>query len=97
MAAVLGLIGNLSVGEFLFIAILAVLVFGRNLPQVLGQLYGQLVKMRRSFDQLRRDTGIDHELRRMRTTLEDTAREAQFNDPMRSSVMPTLAAPARHE
>lgn len=84
----LGLIGNLSLQELLLIAALAVLLFGRRLPQVVGQLFGQLQRMRRALDDLRRETGIDRELQTIERSFRDVSREARIEDPLRAPAEP---------
>jgi len=82
--------GSLSVGETILIVVIAILIFGRRLPQVAGQLTGQIVRARRALGDLRRETGIDDELREARRavheTVEDLARE-----PARRSPAPVVA------
>jgi Sec-independent protein translocase protein TatA len=77
----LALIGNLSLGETIVIAVLAILIFGDRLPQVAARAYGQIRKLRRTVDDVRRETGIDRELRQLRTTIQETSREARVDDP----------------
>ncbi len=65
----LAFIFNFGTLEILLMAIVAVLVFGRNLPTVAVQAAGVVQKMRRSLADLRRQTGIDEELRNVRRTI----------------------------
>ena len=65
----LAFIFNFGTLEIVLVAIVAVLVFGRNLPTVAVQAAGVVQKMRRSLADLRRQTGIDEELRNMRRTI----------------------------
>jgi len=65
----LAFIFNFGTLEIVLVAIVAVLVFGRNLPVVAVQAAGVVQKMRRSLADLRRQTGIDEELRNMRRTI----------------------------
>ena len=65
----LAFIGNLSFLEMGMILVIAVLVFGRRLPEVAGQAAAQLHKARRALTDLRRESGIDEELRKARRTL----------------------------
>jgi sec-independent protein translocase protein TatA len=57
---------NLGMGEILVVAIVAILVFGRNLPRVAGEAASVVQRLRRSLQDLRRETGIDQELRDLR-------------------------------
>jgi len=62
---------NLSPTEVIIILVVAIVVFGRRLPEVAGQAAGALQRMRRSLDDLRRETGIDREIRNARRAFED--------------------------
>lgn len=83
MAAMLGLFGNLSMSEALVVVVLAVLIFGRRLPEVAVQAMRGFHRLRRSLEDLRRETGVDAELREMRRTLREVEREAHVEDPLR--------------
>jgi len=61
---------NLGFTEMLVILVVAIIVFGRNLPAVAVQAAATVQKMRRSLSDLRRETGIDEELRRARREIE---------------------------
>lgn len=65
----LAFIFNFGTLEIVLVGIVAVLVFGRNLPAVAVQAAGVVQKMRRSLADLRRQTGIDEELRNVRRTI----------------------------
>jgi sec-independent protein translocase protein TatA len=73
----LALIGNLSLLELLLIGVVAVLVFGRRLPEVAGQAAGQVMRAKRALTNLRRESGIDDELRRARDAAWSPARPAR--------------------
>jgi Sec-independent protein translocase protein TatA len=75
---VLAFIGNLSFSETLLIAVVAVLIVGRRLPEVAAQAMVQLRKLRRMADDVRRETGIDRELRNVRQQFRDVEREARI-------------------
>lgn len=79
----LALLGNLGLGETVLVVLLAVLVFGRRLPEVVVQGVRTLHKVKRSLEDLRRETGVDAELREMRRTLREVEREAHVEDPLR--------------
>ena len=66
----MGLLFNLSVGELLTVGVVALLAFGRRLPAVAGQIAGQAARLRRSLNDLRRETGIDRELWEARRSFE---------------------------
>jgi len=79
---VLAFFGNLAPSEVLVLAVIAVLVFGRRLPEVAGQGYKQLRRWRQSLDQLRRETGIDREIRNIEHEVRDASRKAQVDDDL---------------
>ncbi len=84
----LAFIHNLSISETVVIGVLAVLVFGRNLPEVAGRVFGQLRKMRRAVEDLRRETGIDKDMQRFRSSMRDIEQEANVVDPLRHAQQP---------
>ena len=61
---------NLGFGELLVIGIVAILVFGKNLPRVASEAVIAVQKLRRSVNDLRRETGIDQEIRDLRRKVE---------------------------
>ena len=73
----LGFIGNLAPLEILVIVALAVVVFGRRLPQVAGRLLYQLRRLRQSMYDLRRESGIDREIRNVERTVRQAAWAAE--------------------
>ena len=79
MVTVLAFLGNLSVTETVLILVVAILIFGRDLPQVAGKAYLQVRKLRRVFDDMRRETGIDQEIRNMERTFRDVSQEVDIN------------------
>jgi len=100
---------NLSPVEIAIIAIAAIVVFGRRLPQVAGQAAGAVQRLRRSLDDLRRETGIDREIQEARRAVESAvprevrsldvrtlAREAQA-EVKRAVSAPTEGAPRSTE
>ena len=72
------LIGNLAPWELLVIAVVAVIVFGKSLPQVAAKGYMQLRRLRRSMEELRRESGIDREMRSIEREMRDAEREASL-------------------
>lgn len=58
------------------IAVVAVIVFGKSLPQVAAKGYMQLRRLRRSMEELRRESGIDREMRTIEREMRDAEREA---------------------
>jgi len=103
---------NLAPSELLVIAVVAILVWGRRLPEVAGQAAGVVQRMRRSLEELRRETGIDREIQSARRAVDeavprgvrtlDVRREARklVDDATRGAPTPTPAPtqePARDE
>lgn len=85
--AIPAFIQNINPTELMLIAVVAVLVFGRRLPQVAGQTMAHVQKARRAFNDLRRETGIDDELRDARRTFEQASYEAK-RDPAAPKIRP---------
>lgn len=71
------IIWNLSFAEIAVILILSVLIFGRRLPEVAGQAFRQVTKLRRHLDSLRRESGIDREIFDVKQTFTDFARDVE--------------------
>lgn len=67
----LALLFNLSFGELIAVGVVALLVFGKRLPEVAAQLAVQLQRARRSLQNLRRETGIDREMWEVRRRFEE--------------------------
>lgn len=65
-------VGPLGVTEMIVIAVVAILVFGKNLPEVVGQVAGFVARARRALTDLRRETGIDREIREARRAVESS-------------------------
>ena len=70
----LAVLSNLGLPELLVIAVIAVLIFGKNLPQAASKAYMQARKLRNAVDDLRRDSGIEREIR----NIERNMREAEW-------------------
>jgi Sec-independent protein translocase protein TatA len=62
---------DVGMSEILVIGIVGVLLFGKRLPEVASQAGQQLVKFRRSLQQVRADSGMDQEVRKIQRTLEE--------------------------
>ena len=63
-------IDNLGGTELLLVFVVALLVFGRRLPQVAGDAAKQMTKLRRSLDAAWRDTGMDKEIQQVRRDID---------------------------
>ncbi|MEO0649245.1 MAG: twin-arginine translocase TatA/TatE family subunit [Planctomycetota bacterium] len=80
-------IQNINPTELMVIAVVAVLVFGRRLPEVAGQAAAHVGRAKREFNKLRRETGIDEEIRDARRTFEQAGYEAR-RDPNAPTIEP---------
>lgn len=78
----LALFDNIGFGELMLVVIVALLVFGRRLPEVAGQAGGQIARLKRSLEDLRQESGIDKEVRRM----QDEIRKARDVIPRNLSI-----------
>src|SRR5688572_30587805 len=83
----MALLGNLGGLELVLIAIVAVFVFGKNLPEAASKAYLQRRKLRNAVDDLRRESGIDRELR----DIERSVREAEWEARRRDALAPPAA------
>jgi Sec-independent protein translocase protein TatA len=89
LAVVLAFLGNLGPLEIVVILVIAVLIFGKDLPQAASKVYLQARKLRNAVDDLRRDSGIDRELR----DIERSVREAEW-EARRAAALPRGEADA---
>jgi Sec-independent protein translocase protein TatA len=81
-AAPLALFGDLGVQELLLVAVAAVMIFGKRLPEVAGQAFAHFQKLRRTLSQMWRETGIDDELRRIQRDLDrDESKKRRLSAP----------------
>lgn len=62
---------DVGFSEILIIGVVGVLLFGRRLPEVASQAGQQLVKFRRSLQQVKADSGMEQEMRKIQRTFED--------------------------
>lgn len=76
MHGMLSFISNLGPLEIILILIAAVLIFGRNLPEVAARGAIQVQKLRKGVRDFRRESGFDEEVRRARELIEDPVRQA---------------------
>ncbi|MEZ5979619.1 MAG: twin-arginine translocase TatA/TatE family subunit [Planctomycetota bacterium] len=63
-----------AIQEWIIIAVVAVLLFGRRLPEVIAQVLSVVKQVRRQLDDLRRSTGFDEDLREAQRAIEDARR-----------------------
>jgi len=78
---VLAFLTNIGLPELTIVAALAVIIFGKRLPEVAAKAYAELVKLRHGLDRVRRDTGLDRELREIEYSVRDAARKAALETP----------------
>lgn len=67
----IALLEDIGYGELLLIAVAGVLLFGKRLPEVASQAGAQLTKLRRSLQDIKHETGMDHEVRKIQRTIEE--------------------------
>ena len=60
---------NFGGGEMFVVAIVALLIFGKRLPEVAAQAGQALTKFRRGLDSAWSDTGMDHEIRKIKEAM----------------------------
>ncbi|MBM3977063.1 MAG: hypothetical protein FJ299_08745 [Planctomycetes bacterium] len=105
----LALFDNLSFGEVLVGGVLAVMMFGKNLPQAAAKAAVQLQRLRRQMGDLRKDMGIDEQIREaereMRAAMAQAERQAlaaeraasaqaaELRREIAAPVTPEIAAP----
>lgn len=80
MPSVLALFGNLGGLELVVILVVAVLIFGKDLPQAASKAYLHVRKLRSAVDDLRRESGIDQEIRNIERTVREAEWEARRTD-----------------
>lgn len=66
----LAFLGNVGASETLLLIVVAVVVFGGRLPEVARDALRVVNKVRRSFDEIRREVDLDGELHRVRRDVE---------------------------
>lgn len=66
---------DLGFGELIVVGVASVLFFGKRLPEVAAQAGAQLSKFRRSLQDIKHETGMDHEMRKLQRTFEDARNE----------------------
>jgi Sec-independent protein translocase protein TatA len=62
---------NLGPTEIIVIVVAAILIFGPRLPQVAAEFAGWIMKLKRSLNDLRRESGIDREISEVRRQVEN--------------------------
>ncbi len=84
----LAFLTNINPTELVVIVVVAILIFGRRLPEVAGRAAGHLQRARQALGELKRESGLDEELR--------TAREAmrEVTNPSLLADLPKLPSPS---
>jgi Sec-independent protein translocase protein TatA len=90
----LAFLGNLGPLEIIVILVLAVLIFGKDLPQAASKAYMQARKLRNAVDDLRRDSGIERELREIERNVREAEWEARRVEAKGALPRPTERTPA---
>lgn len=70
-ALVLAIFDNLGFSELMIVLIVAILIFGKRLPEVASQAGSQLAKFRRSLQDIKNETGIDNDLRNIQRDIQN--------------------------
>lgn len=70
----LAFFGNLSGFELLLVVAIAILVFGRRLPEVAAHGAQRLIRLRRSMEAMWRDTGLSQEWRSLQREVDQVRR-----------------------
>jgi Sec-independent protein translocase protein TatA len=66
----LAIFDNLGFFELMIVLVAAILIFGKRLPEVASQAGQQLVKFRRSLEQIKTETNIDNEIRKIQRDIQ---------------------------
>jgi Sec-independent protein translocase protein TatA len=77
----LAIIGNLHMTELLVIALAALMIFGRRLPEVAMRGAAQVVRLRRSVTKMWREAGLEEELRKVRRDIDNEVDKVQRSLP----------------
>ena len=75
------LIGNFDFTELLLIAVVALMAFGKNLPQVAMRGAVHLARARRALSDMWREAGLEDELRKVRRDVEREASVPRLQSP----------------
>jgi TatA/E family protein of Tat protein translocase len=67
----LAIFDNLGFSELLVVLVVAILFFGKRLPEVASQAGMQIAKFRRSLQDIKNETGIDEDLRKIQRDIQN--------------------------
>jgi Sec-independent protein translocase protein TatA len=71
---------DLGFSELVLIGIASVLFFGKRLPEVAAQAGAQIAKFRRSLQDIKQETGMDHEVRKLQRTFENVRHDLSVSE-----------------
>ncbi|MAF65025.1 MAG: hypothetical protein CMJ84_05105 [Planctomycetes bacterium] len=77
----LAFFGDIAAVEVLLVAAVAVMVFGKDLPQVAAKVFVQVQKLRRSVSQVWRESGMSQEIRKLQRELDQAKRDLRHDLP----------------
>jgi len=83
-------LGLPNVQEWIIIAVVAVLLFGRRLPEVIAQVLHGIRVARQHLDELRRSSGFDEDLREAQRTLRETRETIKREARELTAPLPTI-------
>ena len=61
----MAILGNLTLMELGLVLLAAIMIFGRNLPQVAAQAFAHFNRARRAMREMWRETGLEEEIRKV--------------------------------
>ncbi|MDP6538019.1 MAG: hypothetical protein QF903_03690 [Planctomycetota bacterium] len=71
----LAFFGDIAAVEVILVAAVAVMVFGKDLPQVAAKAFVGVQKLRRSVSQVWRESGMNEEIRKLQRELDQAKRD----------------------
>ena len=86
----LALFSNIGFPEMLVILVVALLLFGKQLPEVAVRVAAHVSRTRRMLTDMWRETGIEGELRRVRRDIDAEQRRIETTLPDWRKALPTL-------
>jgi Sec-independent protein translocase protein TatA len=86
---------GLSWVELFLVLFVGLLLFGGNLPKVAAEAASWIVRLKRSLNDLRRETGIDREIENARREIEATVEANVRAQEMQQKLTDTIARPFR--
>lgn len=73
----LAILGNVNLLEFIVILAVALMIFGKRLPEIAMRTVAQLTRARRALSELWRQAGLEEELRRVQRELDAEKRRIE--------------------